>query len=355
MLSGSNASGKSSIMQCLVLLHQTMVEHEWSNRLVLNGHTLQLGTAQDVIDKVHGRHSFELGISLGENSFDWSFSGEREDMSLEIKNVTVNTEYLKNPEKLQYLLPYGKNLPVSELAQRLYSLTYITAERIGPRDYYPLEDELNAQVVGPKGEHSISLLYSKRDKKVSDRVAIKPIAPTLINQVQAWMQCFFPKCELTVEKVAKINAVTLGLRTSNDTNFHRPIHVGFGLTQILPIIVASLAADVGDMLLIENPEVHLHPSGQVLMGQFLAAIADSGVQVVLETHSDHILNGIRRSVKNRNISENNVTLHYVRAREEDHDQVITPQIDEQGNIDFWPEGFFDQFDKDINFFAGWGD
>ena len=355
MLSGSNASGKSSIMQSLVLIHQTMVEHEWSNRLVLNGHTLQLGTAQDVIDKVHGRHSFELGISLGADSFDWSFSGEREDMSFGIENVTVNTEHLKNPEKLQYLLPYGQNLPVSELAKRLYSLTYITAERIGPRDYYPLEDELNAQVVGPKGEHSISLLYSKRDKKVSDRVAIKPIAPTLINQVQAWMQCFFPKCELTVEKVAKINAVTLGLRTSSDTNFHRPIHVGFGLTQILPIIVASLAADVGDLLLIENPEVHLHPSGQVLMGQFLATIADSGVQVVLETHSDHILNGIRRSVKNKNISENNVILHYVRAREEDHDQVITPQIDEKGNIDFWPEGFFDQFDKDINFFAGWGD
>lgn len=115
------------------------------------------------------------------------------------------------------------------------------------------------------------------------------------------MRKFFPGCGLVVQQVPQANAVTLGLRTSEDTDFHRPIHVGFGLTQILPIVVAALSASKGYIILIENPEVHLHPAGQALMGQFLADVAVAGVQVIVETHSDHVLNGIRRLVKENKI------------------------------------------------------
>ncbi len=150
-----------------------------------------------------------------------------------------------------------------------------------------------------------------------------------------------------------MNAVTLGLRTSEDTDFHRPVNVGFGLTQVLPIVVAALSANRHDILLIENPEVHLHPAGQTLMGQFLAEVASAGVQVIIETHSDHILNGIRRAVRSKSLKSEQAILHFFRPRNEVQAQVITPQLDETGNIDIWPEGFFDQFDKDMNHFAGW--
>ena len=150
------------------------------------------------------------------------------------------------------------------------------------------------------------------------------------------------------------NAVTLGLRTSEETDFHRPIHVGFGLTQVLPIVVAALSASKGDILLIENPEVHLHPAGQVFMGQFLANVASAGVQVVLETHSDHVLNGVRRSVKTGRLTPEQVAIHFFKPRSSKQAQVVSPQLDKSGNIDTWPEGFFDQFDKDLNYFAGWG-
>ena len=83
-----------------------------------------------------------------------------------------------------------------------------------------------------------------------------------------------------MQPVPQTNMVTLGLRTSGETGFHRPINVGFGLTQVLPIIVAALAAKEGDLLLIENPEVHLHPAGQAMMGEFLAEVAAAGVQVL---------------------------------------------------------------------------
>ena len=160
---------------------------------------------------------------------------------------------------------------------------------------------------------------------------------------------------MDVQEALNANAVTLGVYTSADTGFLRPVHCGFGITQILPIIVAALSIPKGDLLLIENPEVHLHPAGQALMGGFLAEVAHSGIQVIVETHSDHILNGIRRAIKSGNIPAEDVALHFFRARVPDAPQVLTPALDSTGNIDVWPDGFFDQFDKDMDYFAGWGE
>jgi len=353
LLSGANASGKSSILQAMVLLHQTMREHEWSTRLMLNGNTLKLGTVSDVVDKIHGRHAFEIGLEDDAKSYSWKFSGDRADMSLAVDTVDVSGSVSNNPQKLQFMFPSDSNNVTAGLAKRIRGLTYITAERIGPREFYPLEDRQNASVVGPAGEYAISLLHSGRDEKVINGLEIEGVPATRLRQVEARMQTFFPGCGLAVEQVPRMNAVTLGLRTSEDTDFHRPINVGFGLTQVLPIVVAALSANLHDILLIENPEVHLHPAGQALMGQFLAEVASAGVQVIIETHSDHILNGIRRAVRSKRLKPEQATLHFFRPRKEGQTQVITPQVDVTGNIDVWPEGFFDQFDKDMNHFAGW--
>ena len=169
------------------------------------------------------------------------------------------------------------------------------------------------------------------------------------------MREFFPNCSLEVQQVQQTNAVTLGLRTSDATDFHRAVHVGFGLTQLLPIIVAGLSREPGDLLLIGNPEVHLHPAGQAMIGCFLSEVAAAGIQVVIETHSDHVLNGVRRSVKAGILAPEDVLVHFFRTREAVGDQIVSPTIDRSGNVNVWPEGFFDQFDKDMNHFAGWGD
>jgi hypothetical protein len=338
-----------------------MLGHEWSTRLFLNGDDINMGTVGDVVDKVHGRHTIEVGIMDGEHNYHWSFSSkDRSEMSMQVDHVTVDGVKTDQPARLQYLLPllHDNNLadvltlPPSSLAYRLRRLTYITAERIGPREFYPIDE--TATVVGPAGEHALSVLHLGRDERVLDGLMIEGIAPTRLRQVEARMRDFFPGCGLEVLQVPQANAVTLGLRTSADTSFHRPIHVGFGLTQILPIVIAALSASAGDILLIENPEVHLHPGGQAKMGQFLAQVAKAGVQVIVETHSDHVLNGIRRAVKDEQLTPEQVALHFFRPRSENMPQVISPQLDKSGNIDSWPEGFFDQFDKDMNYFANWG-
>lgn len=394
MLSGTNASGKSSVLQALVLLHQTMREHEWSTRLMLNGKSIKLGTVLDVVNESQGGKIFEIGLMYKNISYSWTFTGERNELSMDVEKIRIINHALNNalgtnnlidypklkeeypdritPLYLQKLLPTyytlasnNFNLPHSPKTRKnngvidvqkplTTGFTYITAERIGPREVYALEDRQIAYAVGPMGEYAMSLFYLRRDEPILDELTLETESRnTLFHQVTARMQQFFPNCLLAVEKVQNANAVTLRLKTSNETEFHRPMNVGFGLTQVLPIVIAALSAQKEDILLIENPEVHLHPAGQALMGQFLAEVANAGVQVILETHSDHILNGIRRFVKAGRISPEQVALHFFRARSADTAQVVSPQLNANGDLDCWPDGFFDQFDKDLNHFAGW--
>ena len=354
LLSGSNASGKSSALQALVLLHQTMLEHEWSTRLMLNGDSLRLGTVLDVVDKVHGRRQFGIGLVDGSASVRWRFQGDREEMSMAVQQVTLDGMAVDEPTALRHLIPAKQFEVHSTLSIRLRDLTYITAERVGPREVYALEDSQTARVVGPRGEHTVSVLYRARSEPIRASIVVPDVPETGLKQIETRMGQFFPGCRLDVQLVPQANVVTLGLRTSDDTDFHRPVHVGFGLTQVLPIVVAAISVKETDILLIENPEVHLHPAGQALMGAFLAEIAASGTQVIVETHSDHVLNGIRRAVKGGILTHEQALIHFFRPRGSNLDQVVTPTLDAAGNIDVWPEGFFDQFDKDMNHFAGWG-
>ena len=355
LLSGANASGKSTVLQALVLLHQTILHHEWSTRLQLNGSEIQLGTVTDVVDKVYGRRQFSIGLVDDDCSVNWTFTydEDKDSMSVGVRSVEVDGIVFEAPDKLRFLLPEGSS--GGGLAERLRSLTYLTAERVGPRETYPLQDPMATQVVGPRGENAVGLLHQRRDLSVMAPLVLQDATPKLLPQVEARMAFFFPGSSLTVLPVEQANIVTLGLTNSGETGFHRPINVGFGLTQVFPIIVAALSSKEGDLLLIENPEVHLHPAGQALMGQFLAQVASAGVQIVVESHSDHILNGIRRAVKKQTLSAEDVSLHFFNPRGGGVAQVTSPTIAPDGNIDHWPEGFFDQFDRDLNYFAGWGE
>ncbi len=251
-----------------MLLHQTVIEQEWSTRLLLNGAELCLGTILDVVDKVNGRREFEIGLLDGDRRFHWVFAGDRREMSAAVSAVRTGATELRSPTTLRFLMPADASPGNAELARRLRRLSYLTAERVGPREVYPLADPGSTEVVGPRGENAASLLHWQRDEEVLGGLAVAGHPPTRLHQVAARMRQFFPNCSVEVRQVPQANAVTLGLRTSDATDFHRPIHVGFGLTQVLPIVIAALSREHGDLLLIENPEVHLHPAGQAMMGCF---------------------------------------------------------------------------------------
>ena len=242
VLSGTNASGKSSVLQSLMLLHQTMRDHEWSDRLVLNGEVAQVGTVSDIVDQVNGRDRFEIGLRDDEVRCNWTFVGERRDMSAGLVQILIGGEAVDPLPRMRWLLPLDEVDEARTLALRIRDLTYITAERDGPREVYPLMDEHAVRMVGSRGEYAVSALYHGRDDRIDPELVLTDVAPTLLRQVEARLDTFFPGCKLELQQIPGTTAATLGIRISEATGFLRPIHCGFGITQVLPIIVAVLSA-----------------------------------------------------------------------------------------------------------------
>lgn len=378
LLTGLNSSGKSSVLQSLSLLNQTITENERSNDLILNGNLVSLGTARDVVNEVGDGRLFRIGIDFLEAECIWEFGLEDRRKSAEIRDslsVPINKIFWKqvnssNIEDYWYSKEYNldellgkiQNFLPQELegnpnahfiSNILRKIQYLSAERTGPRDVYPVNNSFESPNVGISGENTPWVLDHFATKVPVAGLLLDDVVPTLQRQVEAWMRKFFPGVRLEVTPVPRTNLVTLGFRMSDSENFHRPQNVGYGLTHVLPIITACLSGDKNSLILIENPESHLHPSGQSLMGEFLARAAACGMQIIVETHSDHVLNGARKAVKNKIIEHEQVAIHYFTPKEDA--RVVSPMIDKNGNLDSWPEGFFDQFDVDTSSLIGWND
>ena len=175
LLSGTNAAGKSTILQSLVLLHQTMQANEWSTRLMLNGSIFNLGRVTDMLHQ-EGRDRFGIGLTDNSSSCRWTFAGNRDEMSLKVDSVEVRDKKFPNPETLQHLLPPVSGPAEKSLVNQVRNLTYISAEREGPREFYPLRDPHRVSAVGPTGENAVSLLFRGQDERIVDEL-LCPLHP----------------------------------------------------------------------------------------------------------------------------------------------------------------------------------
>ena len=173
----------------------------------------------------------------------------------------------------------------------------------------------------------------------------------LKHQVEAWLGEISPGTRISLIPDYDMNIVELRYSSvfgTSNSNSHRATNVGFGVAYALPILVAVLSSAPGALLLIEHPEAHLHPQGQAQMGELLARAASCGIQIIVETHSDHVLNGIRVAVHDGKLDPDDVQLHYFQRRKQNGQvEVISPHIDHDGRIDQWPDGFFDQWEKSL--------
>jgi predicted ATPase len=217
--------------------------------------------------------------------------------------------------------------------------------------------------IGTKGEYTAHFLSLNEDKIIPDTKLshpnVKISQPTssdpetksqaLIDQVEAWMGEISPGTRITISPKPDIDLISMQY-SYGDSKLYRATNVGFGISYILPIIVAILASEPGTLILLENPEAHLHPKGQSKMGELLALAASCGVQIIVETHSDHLLNGIRLAVHDGKIEPEEVQLHYFQRQEKEGmmvSEVTSPNIDKNGRIDEWPDGFFDEWEKNL--------
>jgi predicted ATPase len=342
LFSGLNGMGKSSALQSLLLLRQSYEKHTLPNTgLSLSGDYVHLGNGKDLLFNNAEQEFIKIEACWTDSTLNYIFDYiENSDMQ------PINSEQSEIDGN-----PFEEALFVSKFQ-------YLSAERISPKSVYDVSEYAVNQrrSLGTKGEYTAHFLSQHGDKNITIHSLQHKSAPTsyLIDNLNAWMSDITPGTKVITKLIPEINQASLHYQFSSATELtekFRPENTGFGLTYVLPVVTAILSARPGDLLIIENPESHLHPSGQALVAKMIAIAAESGVQIIIETHSDHFLNGIRTSVKSKDIESENVLVYFL-YRNQDQDEhcalVDKLEIDSKGRIDHWPEGFFDEWDKSLS-------
>ncbi len=346
LLSGLNSAGKSSILQAVGLLRQSanagMLQHTASdhhgNEWLLNGALVQMGTARDIVYEWASDSNVRIELEASEGRF--TFEAQVNNLDADVLECAVATR--AETTRLPAALTAGFN--------------YLRADRISPALVYPSshQEVVRKRSLGVQGEYTVHYLAKFQDAPIeNDAIREAGAPPGLLNQVVHWMNIIAPGIRVEPKALKGTDFVTVrfgfgaaaGLSGSSS---YRPTHVGFGLTYTLPIIVAVLSMSPGDLLLLENPEAHVHPRGQAALGTMLARAAAGGLQVIVETHSDHVLNGIRLSAKDGLINPDDVALHFFQRTSPQSVEVESPIIDRSGRLSRWPAGFFDQWDHDLD-------
>lgn len=406
LLTGINGRGKSTLLQSLLLMRQSLEHDESTDKIILNGSCVSLNSFDDIrnkdtlrdkaiIFKYHyykpvSTPSIENGYieyNLAENLEDemvlqipqfslyaeskkrhdykllntervfkytskkYSRKGERKKHYLhEESNLTMRTNLsnlVPSEFKLDWSTPKLSSStfrPSFKYALNFNSIHYISADRIGPKDFYTKSTLDKFPNVGARGEFTANLLYKKQGNLVDDRLCLGEDAKTLITQTEAWLSKIFGGAKLEIPN-SQSSILELLFNTSASKDRFKPANVGFGFHSVLPIIVSGLIATEDEILIVENPEIHLHPRAQSELTKFLAKVSSRGVQVLIESHSDHILNGLQVAVVDKIIGENEISVLYFQS--DNQEPVVQIPIQKDGRIDVWPEGFFDQSNKDL--------
>ena len=336
VLCGLNGMGKSSVIQALLVLRQSFESGALArDTLMLDGGMADLGTGGDVLfegasEDVIGFELHRSNASPCQLSFNYSPTAD----------ILTASGTMKLPEPWPQVPPFGGGL------------FYVNAERTGPQKLYPQSESFAQRGdLGTRSEYTLNYLHVHQYESLEEhdsRCEGQPnrLVPTIVEH---WLQEISPGVHFNIDPIRNADALIgkFSFDRSGDVASRpfRPTNVGFGLSYVLPVITAMLTRP-GTLCLIENPEAHLHPRGQTRMAELVVRAAIAGVQIIIETHSDHFIDGIRIAVRDGLITPVQTAIHYF-ERAGNSVKVTSPEIDSDGRLSEWPEGFFDQHEENL--------
>lgn len=385
LLAGANSSGKSSLMQPILLLKQTLEAPSDPGALLMDGPNVRFTSAEQLLSQVSREvQSSEFSVSIGLSdgaSLETVFKHEGS-IGFEIASMTYGDGQKKqrlvpgmSEEEVFDALPASYKaaaaLDLAILEEKLYWSIYrdrcfLICARYGqetkrPRILYSIfcDDRFIPQLQGlihlPGLRGNPQRTYAKR--------ATGPLFPGTFENYHAsiisqWQSKNDPRLRqlskaledvgLTWKVQAKpVDDTQVELRVgrlphSRSVENHDLVNiadVGFGVSQTLPVLVALIVAEPGQVVYLEQPELHLHPRAQRRLAHVLADAANRGVTVVAETHSSLLLREVQTIVATGELSTDRVKLHWFQ-RQEDGRTVVTPaDLDENGAYGDWPEDF----------------
>ncbi|MGB1242075.1 MAG: AAA family ATPase [Chitinophagales bacterium] len=350
ILTGMNGAGKSSIIQALLTLRQSYIHGNLSDGLSLNSSLCEIGLGEDVFYQYANDDYIAINVlddRLG--NLQWIFNVDDDVLKSDFLPISVIGD-----------IPF--NLASSSLFNSNFQ--YLSAERWSARDGYPKgtqEVETNRQLSLKRGQGELTAHfldhYGTRIEVNESLLHPNNKNKKLIIQTNAWLK----------EISYGVNAIVQPLGTGYEVRYQfevegnlptRPFrsrNVGFGIPYTLPIITAILSAKKDSLIIIENPEAHIHPHGQAKLMHLIALAAQNGVQFIIETHSDHIINSLAVACKGfeingRGLDREKAKIYYFDKNESTHaTEVYEIPILENGRLGEKPKGFFDQMGIDLRF------
>ncbi len=376
---GTNSSGKSSLLQALLLMKQSAENSDQKQILEFgNDKTLvDLGGFQDVIFQHNTQNKMSLGFTY--NSFELSGINEIKFASIisqiqnKIKLNSLSYHYgtssmkipigpnwlqlgLKFDEKLRnfqkfYQFPYEENpaddVDIDEmndlelsLEKKLDQLIYLGPLRDYPKRSYYWQGAAPSNV-GKQGENTIAALLAARVG--GNKVGNIPLE----NYIAEKLKDLGLIDSFRLEELREgTNIFRVLVRRTPESPEVSLTDVGFGVSQVLPVLVLCYYVPEGSTILLEQPELHLHPSVQSgLADIFIDAYQKRGVQIILESHSEHLLRRLQRRIAEEVILPTDVNLYFC-SLEKGESKLESLQLDEYGNIHNYPKDFFgDRFEE----------
>jgi predicted ATPase len=332
VFSGINGMGKSTAIQSLLMLRQSYKQGFLPEKVCLNGDFVLLGTGKDVLFEDANEETIKI------------------ELTEEQETIIYKIKYKKDSDVLEVKKPYLK-----DSLSLTGSFEYLNAERTSPQVIYPKSTFHVDSIMqlGINGQFAVHYLLKHSEDPLPWNSCFNKES-FLKGAVQYWLNEISPNVKIDLQDIDNTDLARIGYYFSTKegkTNVFRPTNVGFGISYILPVIIAILKAEKGSILIIENPEAHLHPKGQRKIGELISMCASSGVQIFIETHSDHVLNGIRIATKRQLIKHIDVSLFFFDKIEKDNvfEHIVKcPKINEKGKLDYWPDGFFDEWEKALD-------
>jgi len=380
MILGTNSSGKSTLIQSLLLLKQTVRSPDRTVHLNLGGDEVNdlfhFGGFDDVLYQgVEGLRQFSIGFkfkSIWSNrvnvgSFDCTY-GQTSTGSVTIQALDLRTSERKfrairrdkgafsivvddesqprfkgrnfTPERsiafsadaIADLNQDGAVVEDLSLAIRreLEGISYLGPLRRKPERDYPWNKTKPGEV-GIDGRSAVDALLASSLLRGEEQNYI-------VNGVSHWLKRMKVADSLEVRQQGRSNRYELIVHRDGVACNLRD--VGIGVSQVLPVLVVSYFAPRGSTIILEEPEIHLHPLAQSILAELFVKISqERQVQFIVETHSEHLFRRMQTLIAKKEFSKDNAALYFV-ARDKNAAQLSDLEIDKYGRLKNWPKGFF---------------
>jgi predicted ATPase len=337
LFTGYNGRGKSTVLQSLLLLAQSLYDNRNLRKLMVNGIFCNLGIFEDLVNFQSDDKSIHFTIESDlpdaphkvELSYEENSARSGKMNGLVVDGVSMFETRQDLAGNIVSTVKTLGNYP-TEIHKLFDNFQFVSADRMGPTPFEPKHDLFDNNPVGNTGEYKLNVITERH----------------IEEQLSESIQRIMDGGTMTVDGGDKANEVLkLFFSTLDASRQVKAINSGFGYSYIIPILLSVLTKKDG-CLFIENPEAHLHPCAQSrLMKELIRLARMQNIQLFVETHSEHIVNAMRLCILEEGydgFTNKDVMLYFF-----DKDLSVRQlQVEPNAQIPMWPTGFFDQAERD---------